>query len=103
MSKLENRAVIINKGDLKDLEFMLWLYDLRIVCQAEMKGSDKLTIVMFRSSEETYRKLYEKMDSLGIWKGELINPRNEIDGIHADDINLVDDYAIFHRVLIGVL
>lgn len=103
-----NRAVIINKKDMKDLEFMLWMYDLKIlekfdnlICN-RIKLPEDLIVVYFRCSEQKYSKIYEKMDSLGLWRGDFVNPRFEGFGLRADDINLIVDEVSKRYLMIGV-
>lgn len=100
---LKNRAVIINKRDHKDFEFMLWLYDLRIIHSTNFSRDSDCEILAFRCSDEQYLKLYEKMDSLGMWKGELVEPKFTDRRIFGKDINLVDDESRYRRLVIGVL
>lgn len=98
----KNRAVLINTIDYKDLEFMLWMYDLRaiqIIPSCRYKG---YIWVAFRCSDAKYKKLYEKMDSLGIWKGEMINPKLEGNGIVGDNINTCDHHSADRYFMIGV-
>ncbi len=104
----KNRAVIINKEDLKELEFMLWMYDLRIInvfenimCNGK-KMPGNFNVVYFRCSDEKYNKIYEKMDSLGLWKGDFVNPRFEWDFLRADDINLIVEDVSKRYLMIGV-
>lgn len=104
----KNRAVIINKKDMTDLEFMMWMYDLRIIetfedviCNGTKLPEDYI-VVYFRCSEEKYNKIYEKMDCLGIWKGDFVNPRFECEFLRADDINLIVDDVSKRYLIIGV-
>lgn len=104
----KSRAVIINKKDLKELDFMLWMYDLKIVrtfkdiiCNGT-KLPENYIVVYFRCSEQKYNKIYEKMDSLGLWKGDFVNPRFESEFLRADDINLIVDDVSKRYLMIGV-
>lgn len=98
----KNRAVLIDSTDYKDLEFMLWLYDLRAIQTIPSCRYEGCIWVAFRCSDAKYSKLYEKMDSLGIWKGEMINPKLEGNGIMGDDINICDRFSTDRYFMIGV-
>lgn len=103
-----NRAVIIEEEYYKDLEFILWLYDIRVITKRNLynhsvKGiSENDIIVNFRCTEAKYHKLYEKMDSLGIWKGELINPTVDKGIIRCDKCILNLENLQNHYLKIGV-
>lgn len=101
----KNRSVLIDPEDYKDLEFMLWMYDLRAIDTFPSLRYKGFMWVMFRCSDVKYSKLYEKMDSLGIWKGDAINPRVSGSGvgIECDEINICDvQYSKDRYLVIGV-
>lgn len=101
----KNRAILIETTDCKDLEFMLWMYDLRAIKTIPSNEYEGCTWVLFRCSDAKYAKLYEKMDSLGMWKGDAVNPTlsDNARGIKCDTINVCDKHYSKHRyMVIGV-
>lgn len=105
----KNRAVIVNKNDVKELEFMLWMLDIRMtgsygeIWDSNVKLNPNYTIVTFRCCDSKYHTIYEKMDSLGMWKGELINPKIYGDYIACDEINVINENMSNRYLKIGVL
>lgn len=112
MTEARNRAVIINGEDYNNLEFMLWLFDIRVMKHLtnvgftrDMGGFQKVMyrdLVLFRCSDEKYNSIYEKMDSLGIWKGECINPRIEGDMLYVDKENILIEDMTKRYLIVGV-
>lgn len=99
----KNRAVLINPNDYKDLEFMLWMYDLRAIQTIPSCRYKGYNWVMFRCSNAKYQKLYEKMDSLGIWKGEMVEPKLSGNGLECERINTSDMGTLYdHYFMMGV-
>ena len=103
-----NRAVIISKDDLRDLELMLWMYDIKVINNYKnikhrnvIFGPD-IIAVTFRCSDEKYNKIYEKMDSLGMWKGDFINPKYDSTCVYYDDINYDIENLHNSYLIIGV-
>lgn len=100
----KNRVVIINEDDLGQFEFMLWMYDIKLIDTFGCMDirEPKHTAAYFRCSDEKYQKIYEKMDSLGIWKGDFVNPKIEGRYLRCDGVNeLVEDVSKRY-LIIGV-
>lgn len=102
------RAVIISKNDLKDLELMLWMYDIHVIKYHErlvirnVVLSPGIIAVTFECSDMEYIKIYEKMDSLGMWKGDFVNPRYENKSLYCDDVNYNVENLQHKYFIIGV-
>lgn len=103
-----NRAVIISKDDLSVLDLMLWMCDIRVINHYEnikhrnVIFSPDIIAVAFRCSDEKYNGIYEKMDSLGMWKGDFVNPKYDSTCMYYDDINYDIENLQHKYLIIGV-
>lgn len=100
----KNRAILVHKEDYRETELMLWLYDLRVIETVPSKEHSECAWIMFRCSDTRYQKIYEKMDALGSWRGDLTNPK--LSGclpIECDTENISDvNYSKNCYLVIGV-
>lgn len=110
MNAVKNRAVIITKEDYTNLEFMLWLFDIRVMkhfkdVEFRATGTGRnvnYDVVIFRCSDNKYSSIYEKMDGLGMWKGECINPKFEGRTMLFDEANVLFENLTNRYLMIGV-
>lgn len=110
MIDVKNRAVIIERKDFNEVEFMLWLFDIGLIKRFKdvefgITGTNRVRdfdVIYFRCSDEKYNTIYTKMDSLGLWRGDCENPRFTGETLYIDKANVLIKNMANRYLIIGV-